>query len=130
MNFLTINNVETSPSVFEDVDLSDYIKAYQVDYVDIEDSSSGRNAKGVLCRDVIRTVRVINCTFRVSKQTEQELIMQATSEKSLDITYYDTATGVDTETMTVYASPTRSNNIYNAGNGVIYNEFAITFSEF
>lgn len=129
MNFLIIKNVEVTSGIFENVDLSAYIKAYQVDYEDVEDSTSGKNAKGIMCRDVIRTVRKISCTFRISNQAEQQTIMKATEKKSLDITYYDTSTGVLSD-MTVYAGTTRSNSIYNAGDGVIYNELSISFTEF
>lgn len=115
------------------IDLTSYIRSYELEYSDM-DASTERNAKGISVRDFLRTTKTIKCTFRTVNPTMMTTIMNLTKQKELYLAYYDTETctysELQNDLLHAYASPKRTNAIYNSSNEVLFHEFSVEFTEF
>lgn len=114
-------------------DFTPYLRAYQVEYADI-DASTQTCASGKTVRDFLRTKRTIKCTLRTTTIEEMNAIMAVAKQKALSVAFYDMENGTYSEQtdklLEVYPSATRTASVYSTADGVTCQEFALDFIEF
>ena len=112
------------------VDLTGYIRGYQVEYSDM-DASTERCAAGNYVRDHIRTVRTVRCTFRICTGEEMARLVRLFRNKSLEAVFFDIENGELTGDVLMYPSLTRNLALYSvADDENMYQEFSMELTEF
>lgn len=112
------------------MDLTPYIRTYQVEYTDIE-AFNERTASGRCVRDISRTIKTVKCSFKSMPKGEAMEILSILNSGELEIAYYDTAGGIYSETgrMKVYPSVSRNTSVYSVNPETVYNEISVEFTE-
>jgi len=112
------------------IDLTEYIRSYQVEYSDM-DASAERCAAGNYVRDYIRTVRKVSCTFRICSGDEMAKLVRLFRKKTLEAVFFDIENEALTGDIPMYPSLTRNLSLYSASDdGKMYQEFSMELTEF
>lgn len=84
------------------VDVTQNLKSFQVDLMDLDGSDSNRNAKGVELRDRLRKMRKLECEWGPIDKAQMSAILQSVDPVGVPVNYPDPYTGTQ-QIRTFYA---------------------------
>ncbi len=113
---MQINGISTNPT------------SCKVSIADLSSEQSGRDLRGIMHKDIIRTTRQLDCTWGIMSWKDATPLLQAISVAEFPITFPDVQTG-KIETRTFYAG-NRTTSCLLYKDGVLYvSDLSVSFIE-
>ena len=120
---------EVGSSTFTDMPTPAFNGGYQVDIMDVDASTTGRNQSGTMIRDRVAVKRKINCTWNYLTPRQMQVLLSAVQSPFFQVKYLDPLTN-SYQTRTFYVGD-RSAPMYSmeAKTGTLYTSLSMNFIE-
>ena len=124
-----ISIAELDSTVFTDMPEPAFNGGYQVDIMDVDASTTGRNQAGTMIRDRVAIKRKINCTWNYLTPRQMQILLTAVQSPFFQVKYLDPLTN-SVQTRTFYVGD-RSAPMYSksAKSGTLYTSLTMNFIE-